>query len=302
GAPLRVMGAVLALPMFLVLPAGPREGELWVHLLDVGQGLATVIRTAHHTLVYDTGPKWNPDADSGNRIVVPFLRGEGMRDLDALIITHADDDHSGGVRSVVDARKPAWVMTSMDAASEILRGATSIRRCVAGERWRWDGVDFAILHPEADAYENAAAKTNNLGCVLKISSPGGSILMTADIEKPAEFQLLKRYKGDATTLRADVMVVPHHGSRTSSTEALIDAVSPHMALVPVGYRSRFRHPNAVVMDRYAARKIPVFRTDYLGAITVTFVPGSKPALSAFREQRQRYWLDMPLSETESPEP
>ncbi|MEO8104128.1 MAG: DNA internalization-related competence protein ComEC/Rec2 [Betaproteobacteria bacterium] len=302
GAPLRAAGAVLALPMFLVLPAGPREGELWVHLLDVGQGLATVVRTAHHSLVYDTGPRWNPDADSGNRIVVPFLRGEGIRELDALIITHADDDHSGGARSVIDARKPAWVMTSMDAGSEGLETAQGLRTCKAGDSWRWDGVDFAILHPTGEAYANAAVKTNDLGCTLKISAPGGTILMTGDIEKPSEAQLLARYRDDPSMLKADVLVVPHHGSRTSSTDAFIDAVAPAVALVPVGYRSRFRHPNGAVMERYAVRNIPVRRTDYLGAITVKFVAGTAPAVSAFREAQQRYWLDQPLREAGAGEP
>ena len=302
GAPLRVVGAVLTLPMFLVLPSAPGEGELRVHLLDVGQGLATVVRTAHHSLVYDTGPKWNPDADSGNRIVVPFLRGEGIRELDALIITHADDDHSGGAKSVIDARKPGWVMTSMEADSEALVGASPLIKCEVGDRWRWDGVDFDVIHPARDAYAAAGIKTNNLGCTLKITAPGGTILMAADIEKLSEQQLLARYRHNAAVLKADVLVVPHHGSRTSSTEAFIDAVAPKIALVPVGYRSRFRHPNSAVMDRYAARNILIHRTDYLGAITVMFVPGQAPEVSGFRNEQQRYWLDRPLRDADSDEP
>ena len=302
GAPLRMSGAMLTLPMFLVLPPGPREGELWVHLLDVGQGLATVIRTAHHSLVYDTGPRWNPDADSGSRIVVPFLRGEGIRQLDGLIMTHADDDHSGGAKSVIDARKPTWVMTSMDQDSEGLEGAADFRRCEAGDSWRWDGVDFDIIHPAADAYDAAATKTNNLGCTLKITAAGGTMLMTADIERLSEQLLLARYRENAATLKADVMVVPHHGSRTSSTDAFIDAVAPAVALVPVGYRSRFRHPNGAVMERYASRKIPVRRTDYLGAITVRFAQGQLPAVAGFRQEQPRYWLDVPLREVETTEP
>ena len=302
GAPLRVAGAVLTLPMFFVLPPGPKEGELWVHLLDVGQGLATVVRTARHSLVYDTGPTWNPDADSGNRIVVPFLRGEGIRQLDALIVTHADDDHSGGAKSIIDARKPKWVMSSMKADSVALAGAAELMKCEAGDTWHWDGVDFDIIHPASEAYDSDRVKTNNLGCTLKITAPGGTMLMTADIEKLSELQLLSRFEYDASVLKADVLVVPHHGSRTSSTEAFIDAVSPNFALVPVGYRSRFRHPNAAVMDRYAARKIPIHRTDYMGMLTVKFIPGARPALSAFRNERQRYWLDRPLLDIEAVEP
>ena len=299
GATMRWVGAAAMLPMFMVLPPAPKEGELWVTLLDVGQGLATVVRTADHTLVYDTGPSWNPDADTGNRIVAPYLRGEGVRTLDALIVTHADDDHSGGAKSIIDLRKPKWVLTSMEREHQSLLGATEWMRCEwtedGGDQWRWDGVDFEIIHPDKDAYKSAGAKTNDLGCTLKISAPGGTVLMTADIEKLSENQLLERFKDEPAVLKSDVLVVPHHGSRTSSTDAFIDAVAPTMALVPVGYRSRFRHPNAVVMERYAARKIPVFRTDLLGAITLKFPADAngKPSLSAFRQERRRYWIDQP---------
>jgi competence protein ComEC len=299
GATMRWVGAAAMAPMFLVLPPSPREGELWVTLLDVGQGLATVVRTANHAMVYDTGPRWNPDADSGNRIVAPYLRGEGVRVLDALVVTHADEDHSGGAKSVIDMRKPKWVMTSMDMNSENLRGAAELMRCEwaedGGDSWRWDGVDFDIIHPAKDAYGLEGTKTNDLGCTLKITAPGGSILMTADIEKLSEALLIERFKDEPAVLKSDVLVVPHHGSRTSSTDAFINAVSPSMALVPVGYRSRFRHPNAAVMERYVAARIPVYRTDLLGAITLKFSTDAKgkPALSTFRQDNQRYWIDQP---------
>ena len=303
GVAMRWAGAVLMLPMFMVLPPAPKPGELWVTLLDVGQGLATVVRTASHALVYDTGPRWNPDADSGNRIIAPYLRGEGVRVLDVLVITHADEDHSGGAKSIIDMRKPTRLLTSMAADSEKLRGAAALTRCewttVPAENghnhWHWDGVDFDIIHPAKDAYEVAGVKINNLGCTLKITAPGGTILMTADIEKLSELQLIARFKNEPAILKSDVLVVPHHGSRTSSTDAFIDAVSPAMALVPVGYRSRFRHPNAAVMERYIVRKIPVYRTDFLGAITLKFAQDArgKPVLSNFREENRRYWIDPP---------
>jgi competence protein ComEC len=287
------------LPMFLVLPPAPKEGELWLTLLDVGQGLATVVRTANHALVYDTGPRWNPDADTGNRIIAPYLRGEGIRELDALVVSHADEDHSGGAKSIIDMRKPKWVLTSMDEKSEILRGATETMRCEwtesGGDTWRWDGVDFDIIHPAKETYDIKGVKTNNLGCTLKITAPGGTVLMTADIEKQSEKQLLERFEDEPAVLKSDVLVVPHHGSRTSSTDAFIDAVSPAMALVPVGYRSRFRHPNGAVMERYAVRKIHIHRTDFLGAITLKFASNAngKPAMSTFRKQSLRYWIDQP---------
>ncbi len=291
GLPMRWLGAVAMLPMFVVLPATPKPGELWLTLLDVGQGLATVVRTANYTMVYDTGQKWNPDADSGNRIVVPFLRGEGIRALDALVITHDDEDHAGGARSVIDARNPKWVLTSASADRDYLANAVETLRCEVGDTWRWDGVDFDVLHPTSGAYDEAR-KTNNMGCVIKISAPGGTVLMTADIEKLVEAELIARSR-DA--LKADVLIVPHHGSKTSSTDAFLDAVQPQLALLPVGYHNRYRHPHPDVQARYDVRNIPVWRTDWDGAITLKFGVGAQgsPVVETFRAVRQRYWTNLP---------
>ncbi|HEX9390899.1 MAG TPA: DNA internalization-related competence protein ComEC/Rec2 [Usitatibacteraceae bacterium] len=295
GLSTRSFGFVFVLPMFLVLPPAPQAGELWVTLLDVGQGLATVVRTEHHTLVYDTGPSYNPDSDSGNRIVVPYLRGEGIRELDALIVTHDDDDHSGGARSIIAARNPKWVLTSLEKDRDILAGANEVLRCDDRDDWQWDGVNFDIIHPVKDNYSEGNRKINDLGCVLKIAAPGGSILFTADVEKKGEIEMMERASAD---LKADVMVVPHHGSKTSSTEAFLDAVQPKVALIPVGYRNRFRHPNKEVMARYVERGITTYRTDEMGALTLKFSVDAKgkPVVTAYRNERRRYWLDLPAKE------
>ncbi len=300
GMPARWLGAVMMLPLFLVVPAPPAAGEFRVTLLDVGQGLATVVRTANYALVYDTGPSWNPDADSGSRIVVPYLRGEGIARLNALIVSHEDDDHSGGARSIIAARDPDWVLSSVPAEHRSLQGAREVMRCEAGDRWRWDGVDFTILHPTRDNYDEAKRKTNNMGCVLKISGPGGSVLMTADIEKKSESELLQRFAPE--DLRADVLIVPHHGSKTSSTAAFLDAVKAPIALLPVGYHNRFRHPNVEVMSRYAERGVTVRRTDGEGALLLTFgdVPGM-PTISSWRRMHRRYWQDAWEPDLQSPE-
>lgn len=301
GAAPRWLGAVFVLPMFLILPATPKLGEVWITLLDVGQGLATVVRTADHTLVYDTGPRYNPDADSGNRIVVPYLRGEGIRALDALIVTHADEDHSGGAKSIIDARAPKWVLTSMDRTNEknieTLKNAPEIIRCDTRDNWHWDGIDFDILHPSKDDYAEEDRKTNDLGCVLKIIAPGGTVLMTADIEKKSEAELIERNMDDPAALKADVLVMPHHGSKTSSTEAFLDAVKPEVALIPVGYRNRFRHPNPDVLARYAERGIKVYRTDESGAMTIKLgvSPDKKIEVKSYRLERSRYWTDLPVA-------
>lgn len=290
GIGLRLVGAVLMLPLFLVVPNKPAEGELWVTILDVGQGLSAVVRTARHTLVYDTGPQFSAESDAGSRIAVPYLRGEGLRALDALIVTHDDEDHTGGARSLIAARNPAWILTSLEPTREILNAAREVLRCDTGDKWHWDGVDFEILHPTPEDYQDATRKNNNLACVLKISAPGGSVLMTADIEKRSEQEILAR---DALALKSDVLVVPHHGSKTSSTPAFLDAVAPTLAILPVGYRNRFRHPHEDVVARYLERDITLLRTDERGAITLKFSadrPGT-PAVSAYRGTRQRYWLN-----------
>lgn len=291
GMRFRWVGGLAMLPMFFVLPPAPKPGELWLTLLDVGQGLATVVRTANYTMVYDTGPKWNPDADSGNRIVVPYLRGEGIRRLDALVITHADEDHAGGARSIIDARNPTWVMTSMASDAPDLKNANEVMRCEVGDGWRWDGVEFDVLHPTSGDY-NETRKTNNIGCVIKITAPGGTILMTADVEKLVETELLERFTPE---LKSDVLIVPHHGSKTSSTEAFIDAVQPKLALIPVGYRNRFRHPHPSVEARYLERNIALRRTDWEGAITLKFAADAKgvPVVVSYRSASKRYWTDMP---------
>lgn len=298
GIPARAAALVLLLPLFLSRPSGPIDGALRVHVLDVGQGLAHVVRTAHHTLVYDTGPRWNPDADSGNRIIVPFLRGEGITKLDALIVTHADDDHSGGAKSVIDARNPAWVMTSMPLAHEYFSNAVETMRCEVGDAWHWDGVDFEILHPTTEDYARGDLKTNDMGCVLKISAPGGSILLTADIEARSETALRLR---DAASLKADVLVVPHHGSKTSSTDAFLDAVAPTISVLSLGYRNRFRHPHPTVETRYRDKHMRLERTDTGGALTLDFIQGQPIRLERFRESARRYWWSMPVAPKSSTE-
>ncbi len=292
GVPARWWGLALIAPMLLLTPKGPKAGELWVTLLDVGQGLATVVRTQNHTLVYDTGPSFGPESDAGSRIIIPYLRGEGLRKLDALVVSHIDEDHSGGARAIVDARAPEWVLTSASKDVPYAVNSREWLRCDNRDAWKWDGVVFEILHPLATDYDAEKIKTNNIGCVLKITAPGGSILMTADVEKPVEAALVERA---AAELAADVLVVPHHGSKTSSTEAFIDAVAPKLAIIPVGYRNRFRHPHPDVLARYDERNIPIMRSDYAGAITLKFGVDSNgaPAITKYRDNYRRYWTDLP---------
>lgn len=300
GFPARWLGAVALLPMFLVLPPKPAEGELWLTVLDVGQGLAIVARTENHALLYDTGPGYSSDADSGNRIVVPFLRGEGIKRLDAMIVSHADSDHSGGALSVLEAVPVERLLSSLDADHPILQAAAfannSPRRCHAGESWEWEGVRFDLLHPQEENYSNPKLKTNALGCVLKITTAHGSVLLPADIEKKSEAELLAR-AGDV--LASTVLVAPHHGSKTSSTEEFVRRVHPKLTIFTVGYRNRFGHPKEEVVERYRVLGSRLLRSDNDGAVLLRFANGDV-AVESWREVRRRYWQDIPMAIAEVP--
>jgi competence protein ComEC len=289
GTPLRSLGVAWIAPMFVVAPPQPAQGEAWLDVLDVGNGLAVVVRTAHHALVYDTGPGWNADVDSGSRIVVPFLRGEGIRTLDGVVVSHADDDHSGGAISIAGSRSPGWLLSSLRADDPIHIAFRRSVRCELGQRWTWDGVEFSMLHPAAGIYdETARRKENDRGCVMKVSAARASALLAGDVEARAEAEMLAR---DVQALRAQVLVVPHHGSRTSSTPAFIAAVVPEVAIFSVGYRNRFNHPNAAVVQRYAACGAQLRRTDREGALHVVLPAASGGVHVEGHSREVRYWSE-----------
>lgn len=281
GVPGRLLGGFLLLPALFWQPEKPTLGEAWVDVLDVGQGLATVIRTREHVLIYDPGPLYSAESDAGQRVVVPYLRWLGMNRVDMLVVTHRDADHSGGTASVRAALPVGEILSSLPE----LPG----RLCAAGQRWVWDEVEFSVLHPEEDAaavHQPKKTKTNHASCVIKVSTGQHSLLLTSDIEAPDEQALLQR-EGDQ--LHSDILLVPHHGSRTSSTPAFLDAVGARTAIVPVGYRNRFGHPKADVIERYNAREVAIWRTDREGAVQVRLGPDAAPTLSAWRREHARYW-------------
>ena len=289
GFPARWLGVLLLLPLGANPPPRPEAGEAWVTVLDVGQGLAAAVRTARHTLLYDSGPYYSAESDAGQRIVVPWLRAEGVGEVDGLMLTHRDTDHSGGARSLLESLSVAWVADSLEATPEgqALDGLSDVarqrRRCFAGQAWEWDGVRFAVLHPAWEDYAQPAGKSNHMSCVLRVEAGGHAVLLTSDIEAPDEAALLAR---DARALQSEVLLVPHHGSRTSSSPAFIQAVGASEVVFPVGYRNRFGHPKADVVERYGAAR--QWRTDRDGAIHIRLGKG-RPVLASEREERRRYW-------------
>jgi competence protein ComEC len=273
GFPARWLGLCLLLPaLFPPLPR-PGMGEAWADVLDVGQGLAVVVRTARHALLYDTGPGYGGEADAGQRVVVPFLRTNGVSRLDALVVSHQDKDHAGGLEAVRAYGPVGRVLGSFTEAGG--------ERCAAGQSWEWDGVRFTMLHPESDDYEKKT-RTNAMSCVLRVESVGASLLLPADIEAANERALVARA---AEALRADVLVVPHHGGKGSSTLAFVSAVAPEHAVFSAGYRNPFGHPRPEILARYGDSSI--WRTDRDGAVRVVLGEGAE--VTVWRAERRRYW-------------
>ena len=288
GVPARWLGAVACLPLFLILPPAPRPGELRIAVLDVGQGLAVVVRTAMHTLLYDTGPAYGPGTDSGNRIIAPYLRAVGVRRLDGLVVSHDDSDHAGGALSVMQALPVAWLMSSLTDMDPLPLIADEAFRCYAGQSWEWDEVRFEVLHPERESF-GMRMKNNDRGCVLKLTSPGGSVLIPADVERRSEEAMLAR----GESLAADIVVAGHHGSRTSSMAAFVEAVRPQAVIFAVGYRNRFGHPHADVVERYRGIGSAAYRTDSDGAVLASITPAGGITIERYRALHRRYWLDTP---------
>lgn len=286
GFPARWLGWTFMVPMFLVLPPKPEPGDLWLSVLDVGQGQAIVVQTARHALLYDTGPRFNSEADSGNRIIVPFLRSSGISALDGMIVTHDDIDHYGGALSVLAAVPVAWLASSLAAKHPVVQASKRSFPCYDGQHWEWDGVRFEMLHPVWESYHLAGIKDNDRGCVMKISTAGGSVLLTADVERVSEESLLARHAGK---LAAKVLLVPHHGSKTSSSALFVQQVRPSVAIVTAGYLNRFGHPKAEVMERYLAQGASIHRTDREGAVLLRFGSAPEPGLRSWRLAERRYW-------------
>ncbi|AXF08485.1 competence protein ComEC [Paraburkholderia graminis] len=373
GWPLRWAAPLTWLPLVVPAPSGPPHGSFRLTALDVGQGTSVLVETAHHALLFDAGP--GPESThAGERVVVPYLRAHGVNALDTLIISHADSDHSGGAPAVLDAIEVRQMVAALAPANALWtnarqRGADTWP-CAAGQRWQWDGVEFAMLWPDPGPLQG---KPNAHCCVLRVSTLplavaselGGAVrsaaesagvdgtgdtdssvrsaptsasntaptgastnaptgastnasnsaptagptpqpqatplaaLLTADIEAPSERVLLSR---DREMLRAEVLVVPHHGSKTSSTEPFLDSIDPLIALFQVGYRNRFHHPSAGVLARYSARHIELGRSDSDGAVRVLVdpyfaareaphAPDAALTVERYRDTQRRYWMD-----------
>ena len=277
----RLSGALCIWPVLNWQTPRPSAGEFELIGADMGQGHAVLVRTSSKSLLYDTGPRYSPETDAGQRVLVPLLVALGER-LDRVVISHQDSDHSGGANSVLKMQPQADVLTSIPS-NHLLRTTHPMQTCTAGQKWQWDGVYFSVLHPQQADYVKKL-KPNALSCVLRIESASGkSALLVGDIEATQENQLVQ----SGVNLKSDWLLVPHHGSATSSTQSFLKAVSPSIAWVQAGYRNRFGHPRQDVIARYEALDIRVFQSIWCGA---SVWQSDKPErMRCVREEQRRYW-------------
>ncbi len=283
---------LLALP--LMLPAlwwqapRPPPGQFELMAVDVGQGQAVLLRTSGHSLLYDAGPRYGEASDAGRQVLVPLLQALGER-LDRLVLSHPDSDHVGGAPALIAAQPQALVQGSIPAGHP-LQQVRPVLPCMAGQGWQWDGVRFEVLHPDGPAPPDAPARgrgggspSNARTCVLRVvAHDGRAALLAGDIERAQEAALLR----SGLPLAADLLLVPHHGSKTSSSEAFLDAVQPAAALVQSGYRNRFGHPAPQVVRRYEERGIALVATPQCGAATWA---SAQARVVCERERSRRYW-------------
>lgn len=252
-------------------------GEVHLTLLDVGQGLSVVIETANHSLLFDAGARFSDKFDMGRNVVLPYLHFRDITALDKFIISHADNDHIGGAEAVLSEIPVRQVVSSVPGQLS----AYNAVMCNTGFSWQWDQVHFAILSPPAELFHDE----NNNSCVLKVATNNGSVLLTGDIERAAEGYLIHNA---GKSLQADILIAPHHGSKTSSSAAFLAKVNPEIILVPADSPNRFGFPHADVVNRYKAIAARYFISGETGAISVTMTK-NQIQLESYREKHSRYW-------------
>ena len=275
-----LLHAHISADSFLEAPAveRPEEGSVRLVMLDVGQGLAVVAMTARHTLVYDLGPRWRSDAGAATAVVIPFLENRGVQRVDRLVLSHDDADHSGAWRAFIDR----FDVTDVVAGQAAALGAPA-RACLSGESWIWEGVRFAQYHL---GRESRTLSDNDASCILYLSNGDTGVLLTGDISARGETELLAAHPELFPT---DIVQVPHHGSRTSSSDGFVTAAGARLALVSAGYGNRYGFPHEEVARRWTRSGARVLDTARLGAVIVDLPVGAEPVVRGFREMSRRYW-------------
>lgn len=280
--PMRYASVILLLPLLLTKGASLDSGDLDVAVLDVGQGLSVVVQTAQHSLIYDLGAAQGERFSTTRSVILPYLKQRGIQMLDLLIVSHKDNDHAGDWQGLLSA-----IDTQAVRIGEALPGLSGDRAsfCYEQEHWYWDGVAFEFIYPfKSGEY---ATSPNNHSCVLKITAGNTVTLLTGDIERPVELALVRHYREQ---LKSTILLAPHHGSRSSSSWPFIRYVDPSYVVFAAGYRSRFGHPHAEVVDRYHFFGSDTYNTAKDGAVTFHIRQGELLSVDRYRARQRRYWL------------
>ncbi len=278
GFPGRWFGLCWLMPLCFYQYEKPNTGEVWFTLLDVGQGLSAVVQTQNHVLVFDAGPKFGDNFDMGESVVLPFLRTQGIRKVDVLVVSHADNDHRGGANAILQQMPVSEIKTSVP---QFFSGFNT-SYCLRGETWRWDDVEFSFIYPTKEYL----GLGNDSSCVLKVTSQNHSVLLTGDVEKIAENYLVTLHPKE---LSSDIIVAPHHGSKTSGLDQFIQNVNPKIVLFPIGYLNCYHFPHPSVLQKYVSINAMTYNTAETGAMQFTFAEMEKPIL--YREQHRHYWTE-----------
>lgn len=287
--PSRWLSVVLLSPLVFSQPTSLDKNDLTVTTLDVGQGLAVVIETGEKVLLFDTGPKFSSSFNAGEAVIVPYLRQRGIRKIDTLVVSHGDKDHAGGLEGILlNMPVDKLISSNIDDYQHSQRSV-----CRAGLEWQWNSVQFQFLHPPADLSKEKFKKLskNNSSCVLLLTHASGSVLLTGDIEKKIEKRLIAKQRD---LLDVDVLIAPHHGSKSSSSRGFIQASSPKYVVFATGYRNPYGFPDEKVVSRYKEFGSHLVNSASQGMISFKFSDkDGLQLLPGYREVRQRFWHSKP---------
>ena len=285
---LRWLASLGVLALFIPSGSKPSMGEFQASFLDVGQGTSVVVQTSNHSLVYDTGPS-HGTSNSAQRVVIPQLFAQGIRRLDALVISHRDDDHSSGLANLFVSHRPSHVYTSYQVQG------LDTTFCRLGRSWVWDGVWFRFLYPFEAPSMQWTPGANEDSCVLEVvDAQGRRLLLTGDIPVAIEDEMAERmpWLHQTSSSRGNtplVMMAPHHGSRGSTSRLLLQRLRPKAAVTQSGYRNRFGHPHPDVINRLTTEEVALLRTDLLGALRLNWSAQGEPLFACARKERRRLW-------------
>jgi competence protein ComEC len=297
----RLLAITLSAPLFFwptQFNSQLNQGEFRAIILDIGQGTAVLVETANRRLLYDTGPIQGKKDDAGQRVILPYLRGRGINQVDRMVISHSDSDHIGGAASLLKQIQFDSMMGSLPITNPLLQNLQARKMpaipCRFGQRWEWDGVDFVIWHPHEKTVftDQYPAKPNEMSCVLEIRNQQSSFWLTGDVERQGEAEITERLDLKALQEIGDrelIFMAPHHGSKTSSSMVLLKRLEPNEAFAQNGYRNRYGHPHPDVTARYRNLEIPFYQTPETGAQTWLFKNNVRPSKQFLRHDIKRLW-------------